>query len=147
MKKNLLIVAMVFLMLGLFSYVALSQGAKPFDKSVYEGLVRTYMTKDSENPSAIESWKEGCLEMFQLNFQRFEIKVAVLDIECVADGYFAVTVRTELMGLCLDKNNEKFRVIIGRDLGFLFQGNEVIRVMLISSLEPRMVQGWEGTSI
>ena len=146
MKKNLLIVAMVFLMLGLFSYVALSQD-KPFDKSTYEGLIRVYMAKDGQRPEAIESWKQGCLKMFQLNFQRFELKVVVLDISPIAEGYFAVTARTELIGLCLDKNNEKFRVIIGRDLGFLFQGNEVIRFMLISSLEPRMVQGWEGASI
>lgn len=147
MKKNLLILAMVFLMLGLFSYAAISQEVRPFDKNVYEGLVRVRMTMDSERPETIEGWKLGCLETFQLNFQKFELKVAVLDIEPVAEGLFAVTVRTELIGLCLDKNNEKFRVIIGRDLAFLFQGNDIMQIMIIQSTDPRVVQGWEGILI
>jgi len=147
MRKNLMVLFMVFLMMGLFSYAALSQDTKPFDKSTYEGLIRIYMTKDGERPDAIESWKQGCLEMFQLNFQRFEFRLMILDIEPVSEGYFVVTARTELIGLCLDKNNEKFRVIVGRDIAFLFQGNNVMQIMVIDSQDPRMVQGWEGISI
>lgn len=142
MKKNLMVLFMVLLMVGLFSYTALSQETKPFNKSTYEGLIRVHMAKDSERPEAIESWKQGCFEMFQLIFQKFEIKVAVLDIEPVAEGFFAVTVRIELIGLCLDKNNEKFRVIIDRDFKFLFKGNDVMQIMIIDLQEPRMVQGW-----
>ena len=148
MKKNLLVLAMAFLMLGLFSYAALSQETKPFDKGVYADLIRVYMTKDGEKLSAIESWTEGCLIMFQLNFQRLDIiKVQVLDIEPMTDGYFAVTAHTELTGLCLDQNGEKFRVIVGRDLVFLFKGNDVAQIMIIQSTDPKMIQGWAGTSI
>ena len=145
--KKIFIMFMVFLMLGLFSSVALSQETKPLDKSTYEGLIRVYMTRDGERPDAIESWKQGCLEGFQLNFQKFEIRVAVLDITPVAEGYFAVTARTEIIGLCLDKNNEKFRVIVDREIAFLFQGNDVMQIMVIESTDPRVVQGWEGISI
>lgn len=136
---------MAFLILGLFSY-ALSEETKPFEKSTYEGLIRVHMAKDSARPEAIESWKRGCLETFQLNFQKFEFKIQVLDIERI-EGYFIVTTRVEIIGLCLDKNNEKFRVISERDLAFLFMGNDIIQFKMISASENRIERGWEGTSI